>query len=93
MWTLITDGFQFLYHQSAGSLVAIFWLTLLFDIPRYALSFLAAGYAAATRKKDPARTENHRVSVLLGAARTAYAAPASCAAVASCRNCSSASRE
>jgi cellulose synthase/poly-beta-1,6-N-acetylglucosamine synthase-like glycosyltransferase len=65
MWTLITDGFQFLYHQSTGSLIAIFWLTILFDIPRYAMSFIAAGFIAATRRKQPALAESHRVSILL----------------------------
>lgn len=65
MLTLITDGFQYLVNQSAGSLVVIFWLTALFDIPRYTMAFIAAGFIASTRKRKTVPPENYRVSVLL----------------------------
>ncbi|MEJ2375485.1 MAG: glycosyltransferase [Pseudolabrys sp.] len=38
-------GISFVFAQSGVSLIAIFWFTLLFDIPRYFLSFTAAGIA------------------------------------------------
>lgn len=38
-------GFAFLLAQTTTSLVAIFWYTLIFEIPRYVLPFLAASFA------------------------------------------------
>ncbi|UGX88452.1 glycosyltransferase family 2 protein [Phyllobacterium meliloti] len=38
-------GFAFLLAQTTISLVAVFWYTLIFEVPRYILPFLAAGLA------------------------------------------------
>lgn len=46
-------GLSFLLAQSAASLVAIFWFTVIFEIPRYLLPFAAA--AIALREREPAR--------------------------------------
>jgi cellulose synthase/poly-beta-1,6-N-acetylglucosamine synthase-like glycosyltransferase len=38
-------GLSFLAAQSSGSLVVLFWYTLVFEIPRYSLGFVAIGLA------------------------------------------------
>jgi cellulose synthase/poly-beta-1,6-N-acetylglucosamine synthase-like glycosyltransferase len=38
-------GLDFLFAQSAQSLIAIFWYTILLEIPRYGLAFVAVGLA------------------------------------------------
>ncbi len=40
---IITDGISYLHGQSLLGLVLLFWYNLIFDIPRYSLSFLAFG--------------------------------------------------
>ena len=44
MWSTFADGFNYLTSQSVASLLALFWFTILFDIPRYGLSFLTAAF-------------------------------------------------
>jgi cellulose synthase/poly-beta-1,6-N-acetylglucosamine synthase-like glycosyltransferase len=43
-------GFDFLFAQSWQSLVAIFWYTILFEIPRYGLAFAAIACAPFVAK-------------------------------------------
>lgn len=47
-------GFSFLLAQTTVSLVAIFWYTLVFEVPRYVLPFVAAGLTLRTQADDPA---------------------------------------
>jgi cellulose synthase/poly-beta-1,6-N-acetylglucosamine synthase-like glycosyltransferase len=66
-------GLDFLLAQSGQSLLAIFWYTILFEIPRYALAFVAVALAPAlarfwtrsTRAAEPARGVPARVSVVV----------------------------
>jgi cellulose synthase/poly-beta-1,6-N-acetylglucosamine synthase-like glycosyltransferase len=54
-------GLNFLFAQSELSLVTIFWFTLLFDIPRYFLSFGAVGLATLAARLFP--SSDFRTSV------------------------------
>ena len=45
-------GFAYLATMSADSLAAIFWYTLLFEIPRYILPFVVTGLTLRSRDKD-----------------------------------------
>jgi len=45
-------GFAYLATMSVNSLIAIFWYTLLFEIPRYILPFLATGMTLRSRSGD-----------------------------------------
>ena len=44
MWALVADGYNFLTSQSWAGIVGLFWFTLIFDIPRYAVAFVAAAF-------------------------------------------------
>jgi hypothetical protein len=51
-------GLSFLLGQSGRSLIAIFWYTILFEIPRYAFPFLAVAlvqFAAAMSSRKAFR--------------------------------------
>jgi len=50
VWSLISDGFNFLSSQSWAGLMSLFWFTILFDVPRYMLSFLAATISSPIRR-------------------------------------------
>lgn len=45
---------EFLTSQSGLSLVALFWYTLIFDVPRYVAAFVALGVAEMFRRPVPA---------------------------------------
>jgi len=60
-------GLAFLLAQSSRSLVAIFWYTLIFELPRYVLPFLAAGLTCRFQA-EPAKANTDvtaSVSVIL----------------------------
>ncbi|NND49448.1 MAG: glycosyltransferase family 2 protein [Rhizobiales bacterium] len=62
----VEDGISYLTAQSGASLMALFWFTILFEIPRYTLSFLAAAIAAARTGRAPsADPSDHRISVIV----------------------------
>ncbi|MDA7948188.1 MAG: glycosyltransferase family 2 protein [Hyphomicrobiaceae bacterium] len=44
MWASAADGYNFLTSQSWVGILGLFWFTLVFDIPRYALAFVAAAF-------------------------------------------------
>src|SRR5271169_5930162 len=46
----LTLGLDFLVAQSGQSLVAMFWYTVVFEIPRYGLAFVAIGIAPLAAK-------------------------------------------
>jgi cellulose synthase/poly-beta-1,6-N-acetylglucosamine synthase-like glycosyltransferase len=63
-------GFAFLFAQTAASLVAIFWYTIVFELPRYILPFVAAALTMRDGAPDPETEEQseHRhpsVSIVL----------------------------
>jgi len=68
--TDIEFGLSFLYSQTLSSVVVIFWYTLVFDLPRYALPFAAVALSQRRQaaQSDPI-TQAHRkpfkVSVVL----------------------------
>ncbi len=44
MWSTLADGFAYLGAQSWAGLFALFWFTILFDVPRYTFAFVAAAF-------------------------------------------------
>ncbi len=63
-------GFAFLLGQSAIGLLHIFWYTVIFEMPRYILPFVAAGLVLRGRQDPPveylpARIEGQTVSVVM----------------------------
>jgi cellulose synthase/poly-beta-1,6-N-acetylglucosamine synthase-like glycosyltransferase len=66
MFGVISNGFDYLSAQSFQSLLALFWFVLIFEIPRYGLSFIAAAFFA--RKAAPsiaAARSAGRISVII----------------------------
>lgn len=69
--TEIQLGFAFLLAQTMASLVLVFWYTLIFEVPRYILPFIAAGLtmrAATDRSRDmlePSKGRTPSVSIVL----------------------------
>lgn len=57
-------GFVFLLGQSFASLLAIFWYTVIFEMPRYILPFLAAGLTQRGGADDPVPETPSRVREL-----------------------------
>lgn len=47
MWATISDGVTYLQSQSAGSLLVLFWFVVIFELPRYTLSFMTAAFFSA----------------------------------------------
>ncbi len=66
MWQTFTDGFAFLSSQSWAGFLALFWFTILFDVPRYTLPFIAAAFFGP-RSEKPAHLASDigKVSVIL----------------------------
>lgn len=50
--TALADGVAYLTAQSGASLLALFWFTILFELPKYGLSFLSV--VAGAVRRDPA---------------------------------------
>ena len=66
MFESLTDGFTYLSAQSLTSLVALFWFTIIFEIPRYTLAFVAAAFASARPNEDaPELRKRPVVSVIV----------------------------
>lgn len=53
MWSILADGANFLFSQSWAGLVALFWFTLVFDVPRYIIPFLAVFISVCSGSKRP----------------------------------------
>jgi hypothetical protein len=45
-------GFDFLFAQSLSSLLVVFWYTVIFEIPRYILPFVAAALTMRDRPEE-----------------------------------------
>ncbi|MEZ5829391.1 MAG: glycosyltransferase family 2 protein [Hyphomicrobiales bacterium] len=61
MWESASDGLTYLLSQSGESLFRLFWFVIVFEFPRYTLSFLSvaaiAGYTApGSRRSSPLGT-------------------------------------
>ncbi|MGI9384963.1 MAG: glycosyltransferase [Methyloligellaceae bacterium] len=66
MFEAISDGLTYLTAQSGASLVALFWFTLVFELPRYTLSFVAAAlFGAGSDVPDAAADDVGRVTVVV----------------------------
>ncbi len=66
MWQLIANGFNFLSSLSWAGLLSLFWFTILFDVPRYMFSFLAATLFSPFRKlPEDSELNVGKVSVIL----------------------------
>jgi len=66
MWQLVSDGFNFLGSQSSESLFRLFWFVIIFEIPRYTLSFIAvAAISIRTERARPEKVNVGRVSVVI----------------------------
>ena len=50
MYAMMSEGLIYLQSQSIGSFFALFWFVILFEVPRYTLSFLAAAFFGASPK-------------------------------------------
>ncbi len=50
----ITDGYYYLTSQSFENLIYLFWYTLVFEVPRYALLFIALAIAVTFKDKGKA---------------------------------------
>ena len=60
MWQSLNDGLTYLLSQSGASLFHLFWFVIIFEFPRYTLSFLSV--AASSFQRWPKRP-NFRTSV------------------------------
>jgi cellulose synthase/poly-beta-1,6-N-acetylglucosamine synthase-like glycosyltransferase len=66
MWSTVTDGLVYITSQSPAGFFALFWFTILFDVPRYTFSFLAAAFCGPKPKVTVADdSEIGKVSVIL----------------------------
>jgi cellulose synthase/poly-beta-1,6-N-acetylglucosamine synthase-like glycosyltransferase len=66
MFQFINDGLNYLTAQSGPSLLGLFWFVIIFEIPRYLLSFLAvAVLSVRSVKEHPGRRAIGRVSVVI----------------------------
>ena len=48
----VADGLNYLMSQSGASLLALFWFTVIFEVPRYSLAFIAATFFGASRPRS-----------------------------------------
>lgn len=66
MVTALTDGLSYLSAQSLASLAALFWFTIVFEVPRYTLSFVAAALTGGPKTQSVGEVRTRpRVSVVV----------------------------
>jgi cellulose synthase/poly-beta-1,6-N-acetylglucosamine synthase-like glycosyltransferase len=64
--TLISDGYNFLSSQSWVGFLSLFWFTIIFDVPRYGLPFIAAAFFGEKNTGLKARLDDAgKVSVVI----------------------------
>jgi len=51
MWAILADGFNYLTSQSWVGIFALFWFTIVFDVPRYTFAYIAAALFVPGRKR------------------------------------------
>ena len=66
MGTLLSDGLTYLSAQSLASLVGLFWFTIIFEIPRYTISFVSAALLSGrVRRTGRAGGEGLTITVVV----------------------------
>lgn len=66
MWQLVSDGFNYLMSQSGSSLFRLFWFVIIFELPRYTLSFISvAVLSVRTTRARPETVDVGRVTVVI----------------------------
>ncbi len=66
MFDLVDQGITYLSSQSLASLFHLFWFVILFEVPRYTLSFLAViATGAAWKRMNRRKPHLGRVSVVV----------------------------
>ena len=67
MWEIFDDGFTYLASQSWQSLIALFWFVIIFELPRYSITFLTAVVLLPFhRTHKPPRTRLRVTTVIAG---------------------------
>ncbi len=66
MFSAIADGLNYLTSQSGASLLALFWFTVIFEVPRYSMAFIAATFFGRSKPQaDPEGIFDPTVSVIV----------------------------
>jgi cellulose synthase/poly-beta-1,6-N-acetylglucosamine synthase-like glycosyltransferase len=65
MWEIFNDGFAYLNAQSWQSFIALFWFVILFELPRYSITFMTAGLVAAFEKPPEPSRKRPRLTVFI----------------------------
>jgi cellulose synthase/poly-beta-1,6-N-acetylglucosamine synthase-like glycosyltransferase len=65
MWEIFDDGFTYLTSQSWQSLIALFWFVIIFELPRYTITFLTAGVLIPFHKRPMAARIRPRVTTVI----------------------------
>jgi cellulose synthase/poly-beta-1,6-N-acetylglucosamine synthase-like glycosyltransferase len=66
MWTTVSDGLTYIQSQSLASMIALFWFVIIFEVPRYTLTFIAAAFfARANKEKEINEKTLGRVGVII----------------------------
>ncbi len=64
MWDILEDGFTYLSQQSLNSLIALFWFVILFELPRYSITYMTAGVLLPFQSYKPLK-KRPKISVLI----------------------------
>lgn len=64
MFTMIADGLNYMSALDLASLIGLFWFTIIFDLPRYAFSFIAVALFPQ-RSSKVGNTDVGRISVVV----------------------------
>jgi cellulose synthase/poly-beta-1,6-N-acetylglucosamine synthase-like glycosyltransferase len=65
MWEIFDDGFTYLASQSWQSLIALFWFVIIFELPRYTITFLTAGILLPFHKRSRVPRRRPRVTTVI----------------------------
>jgi cellulose synthase/poly-beta-1,6-N-acetylglucosamine synthase-like glycosyltransferase len=65
MWEIFDDGFTYLTSQSWESLVALFWFVIIFELPRYTITFVTAGLLLPFHRQLAAPRVRPRVTTVI----------------------------
>jgi cellulose synthase/poly-beta-1,6-N-acetylglucosamine synthase-like glycosyltransferase len=64
-WDILEDGFTYLGAQSWQSLIALFWFVILFELPRYSLTYITAGLLLPFQKSYGPPKKRPKVSAVV----------------------------
>jgi cellulose synthase/poly-beta-1,6-N-acetylglucosamine synthase-like glycosyltransferase len=65
MWEIFDNGFTYLASQSWQSLIALFWFVIIFELPRYTITFLTAGLLLPFHKRPKYPRRRSRVTTVI----------------------------